>query len=239
MEPSPNSATCLGASTGAILTRCNKILGLLTRPIQYVVMSALPITFISGEWMIIENPTRQCVNLISAWRTLVGSEPDLGPNGLTVVGVHAPGETPDVRTLRFINATSPVAVRNAAKLVGLKYDCEVEIGGWLRMTPRPTQWLPNANPGPFDLSVLTVWPEPSSRPTKDSVVLELRTRPGHFLGRREATVATVQHAMLFPSSQFAHQFMRIEGIPWQPVQPKWRSVALSEEDQRLAARGDH
>lgn len=200
-------------------------------------MSEWPITFISGEWTLIENPKRQCVNLRQAWRDLIGTEPDISADGLTVVGVHAPGKRPGVRTLKFMHAGSRRAIEHAAAMVRLKYGCEVEISGWVRMTAKPGQWIPNVNPRPFDVSALTVWPEPAGREVRDCVVMELRARPGHFIGRDRPTVARVEDALRFPSPDFAHQCMQIKGIPWQAIQPKWRSVALAEEDQRLAARG--
>lgn len=199
-----------------------------------MVMSDVPITFISGKWTLIENPKRQCVSLRVAWRMLVGSEPDISIEGWTVVGVHAP-EASGVRSMRFMWGANPRAVEHAATLVGLKYGCEVEQRGWLRMSARPDQWIPNVNPRPFDVSVLTVWPEPRNVPVRDSVILEIRSRPGYFVGRHQPSVARVEDALLFPSSRFAQQCMRIKGIPRQAVQPKWRSVAVAEEDQRLAA----
>lgn len=199
-------------------------------------MSHWPITFISGQWKLIENPRRQCASLREAWRILDGTEPDISVDGSTVVGVHAP-EQSGVRSLRFMWGGNPRAVEHAATLIGLKYGVAVEVRGWLKMTERPDQWIPDVNPRPFDLSALMVWPKPAAREVKDSVVLELRGRPGHFIGRNPPTVARVADALRFPSPGFAHQCMRIRGISRQAVQPKWRAAAIAEEDQRLAEIG--
>ncbi len=169
-------------------------------------MSDWPITFISGYMRLIENPMRKCVCLREAWRILDGTEPDIGVDGSTVVGVHAP-EASGVRSMRFMWGANPRAVEHAQALIGLKYGVEVEQRGWLWMTERPDQWIPVA-PRPFDMSVLTVWPEPAGRQIRDCVVLELRTRPGHFIGRNQPIVARVEDALRFPSARFAHQWMR-------------------------------
>lgn len=195
-------------------------------------MSDYPITFISGRWKLIENRKRQCVSLRYAWKELCGWEPHLGPSSYTVVGVHAPGESPDVRTLRFMHAASPRAVTRAAVLIGFKYQCEVETLGWYRISEKPNEWVLNAPPRRFDVSGLSVWPIERIG-VNDAIVLRLRGREARFIGPGHP-VTRVEDALCFVSARIAWNWIRTNGISPPSVDPTYRSVALCAQDQRLA-----
>jgi hypothetical protein len=132
---------------------------------------------------------------------------------------------------------NPRAVDHAATLIGLKYGCEVERRGWAQRSAAPDQWIRHANPGdPGDVASLTIWPDPPCTSVNDSIVLELRQTPGSFIGANDQAipVSRVQEALRCPSLELARIWMRVRRIPDEAVQPRWRSVALAEEDQRRA-----
>jgi hypothetical protein len=71
---------------------------------------------------------------------------------------------------------------------------------------------------------------------RDVVVMELRRRPGCFVGRNRPLATEVKDALFLARAEHALGWMQAYSVPECEIDLKWRSVALAQEDERRAVR---
>lgn len=203
-------------------------------------MSGEPIHFLAGRYTLLERPSHVRVPLTAVWLDLFGTQPAFGSAGDCVRGVHIPLPGRSTRAMFVFSPSQPYAVRRAAWLVGAKWALEgVRVS---RGSGPPTRrdWLADLEEGDADEALVEIWPEASENFIRDSVVLELASRPGSYVHRlREdprslwcPPAAMVTDALVLPSPEAAHVWIDRSSGEDGDLIPRWRAAALAQEEQR-------
>lgn len=204
------------------------------------------IRFVSSGWRFLElDETQASASLTDVYEETFGQRPDFSGGGDAVTGHHGETPNPRERILLVARTASGDAVRQAIRLLIAKYDLDrVRLMQALPTGP-DFDWVAARAPEvPYDPDAVVAWPR-EEREIFDRIVIEFVDQPGRFVhkDRAHARVAwkfpaeTVEDALVFPMVEAAHAWLDRQVIG-ERFQLRWRSVAISEADQRERASAD-
>jgi hypothetical protein len=195
---------------------------------------ARPTVFLAGRYSLFENEAADPKANVQAWKATFGNSPSFEEPSDCVAGLHFPLDD-DERGMVIAHSAGSDAVRDALRLIKLKYDLETV--RLLRRPPVGTGYSSDDldSMGETDVSV---WPSEPAHDVRDSVVAYCATANGYLHRVRldpeclwAALSPRVEEAAQFKSAHEATEWLaeNIEGDDQYRL--IWRSVALAEQDR--------
>jgi hypothetical protein len=208
-------------------------------------------------WVLLElGEQGATASLTVAWQRTFGSDPDFGKTGDAVAGLHFPLDNDgdaDVRGMCVSRAADGDAVRGVIRLLIARYALDrVEIvnrppfgtgsgvDGTAAGAAEGFSWTHDLERHRYDAEAVEIWPQESTRPIADKVVIEHADQPGQFVHRARRTprvewclpAATLDEALTFASAESAHAWVERHGATErQRLVLRYRSVAAALLDQ--------
>ena len=210
-------------------------------------------------------------SLTVAWQRTFGSDPDFGETGDAVAGIHFPVDTndhADVRGMCVSRAAKGNGVGLAIRLLIAKYALDrvetmngppfgtgskVDDGtvpgaaegvSW----PEAFSWTHDLERHRYNADAVAIWPQESSRPVRDRIVIEHADQPGMFVHRARRSprvywclpATNLAEALTFASVENAQEWIEKRGSTEKnPLVLRYRAVAqalLDQEDARAYAQ---
>ncbi|MEI7761477.1 MAG: hypothetical protein WCJ67_12065 [Thermoleophilia bacterium] len=210
-------------------------------------------------------------SLAVAWQRTFGCDPDFGEAGDAVAGIHFPVDTndhADVRGMCVSRAAKGDGVGLAIRLLIAKYALdrvetmnrppfgtgstaddgtapgEAEGFSW----PEAFSWTHDLERHRYNADAVEIWPQESSRPVRDRIVIEHADQPGMFVHRARRSpkvywclpATNLAEALTFASVENAQEWIEKRGSTEKnPLVLRYRAVAqalLDQEDARADAQ---
>jgi hypothetical protein len=207
-----------------------------------------------SRWVLLElGEQGATASLTVAWQRTFGSDPDFSETGDAVAGIHfaLDDDGGDVRGMCLSRAAKGNAVRGVIRLLIAKYALDrVEI---LNRPPFGTgsasgaaegfSWTHDLERHRYNAEAVEIWPQESTRPVADRIVIEHADQPGQFVHRARRSprvewclpAATLDEALTFASAESAQAWVERHGATErQPLVLRYRSVAAALLDQAEA-----
>jgi hypothetical protein len=213
-----------------------------------------------SRWTILElGEQGATASLTVAWQRTFGSDPDFSKTGNAVAGIHFPLDGDDDADVRGMCVSRPAdgdAVRGVIRLLIARHALDrVEI---LNRPPFGTgsgvdgtalgaaegfSWTHDLERHRYNAEAVEIWPQESTRPVADRIVIGYADQPGLFVHRARRSprvewclpAATLDEALTFASAESAQAWVERHGATErQPLVLRYRSVAAALLDQAEA-----